>query len=82
MKFKDDIPEKYKSKIMTLGYLRDHEDHKSRLEIEFENGMKLTLYDVPEKEYQSFNSCRYGWEYYFSDIIYPNYKNQIEMIKN
>lgn len=82
MKFKDNLPDKHKSKIVTVGYLETHDDHKARLELEFENGMKLTIYDVPKQEYLKLNSCKYGWEYYFADTIYPNYKDQIEMIKN
>lgn len=82
MKFRDDMPEKYKSKITDVGYLGESSEHKSRLEINFENGMKLTIFDVSEQTYREMNSCKHGWEYYFAKIIYPNYNNQIEMIKN
>ncbi|MDO7535042.1 hypothetical protein Q5113_05620 [Acinetobacter pittii] len=82
MKYRDNIPKKYQSKIIMVGYLEAHDDHKARLELDFENGMKLNIYDVPKNEYQKFNSCPKGWEYYFADTIYPFYKDQIEMVKN
>ncbi len=82
VKFRDDMPEKYKSKIINVGYLGESPEHKCRLEIDFENGMKLTIYDVSEQVYREMISCEYGWEYYFAKSIYPNYNNQIEMIKN
>ncbi|RYL22219.1 hypothetical protein EWP19_17140 [Acinetobacter piscicola] len=82
VKFKDNIPKKYQSKIVNIGYLGKSSEHKSRLEINFENDMKLTIYDISEQTYQEMNSCKYGWEYYFSENIYPNYRDQIEMVKN
>jgi hypothetical protein len=78
----DGIPMKYASNIKTTGYDGLLKEHGGTLEIEFENGLEIIIHDVPKESYEALISSKLGYQYYFFNHIYPEFKDQIITIKD
>ena len=66
--------------IKQIGYLKGCDDHPSRLDIEFKNGVQYEIHDFPEDLWERFQSSP-SWSTFFALEIYYQYKDRIKVVK-
>ncbi len=67
-------------KIIMIGYLDKSEDHPSRLDVGFDNGVEYQIEGVPRDLYEKFDKSPMK-STFFTTEIFTQYKDKIKVIK-